>query len=703
MVFILLLFFRSIVKLKNRYASNLPTFFHFDENGNYYLISRNKNIIINYIICNKKEYKLFQDDPNHDASNCFEHEMKIDEFDKGLIKAKGAYQFVFTKDNVYNKKIISNALENTSQIVLKNNYRDTNQNTYNAYKNNNDKYNMSYIKYLQENHLDRIKEKKNANISIYINNNSRIDINNFTKENKIISLSNFSDVIDNRGETKEKDEIVVIFQNPKTNLDMNVFPCLITKPLFASIISLILILWLINWVMNFTSTCTIHIFLTLIIIDSLFYFILQSKELYFRNHSDLFTSLMPLRIVFLFIFQVLFFATILMLAKGWFIVHISIGKIKILYCFIYSILLALPQHIFQTNFVNKNLGASLVKHKKDEICSDKEISNVTYLDYFITKLTLKYLSSAKTSDCSDISLWTSKNGWNFALIGIGFVGVIFYYRDLIASIEQSSEYVIAHLMVISESGIDPCTTPIMEKYVIYKGLSWGILIYLGTQQLVVLITQFGENYVAFWVQQLLYDIVILFGIIGAAFTLKLNKKRLNGFMQLRESGDVNEEEAEIDSINANNDDNNQIKNENGDHPQFNNNMFDPIESNDDLNANSIKNVRDSEKTDMNLNDNANSNLYNHHTSAQMNKRIVSRDEIKRFNYSIGHRNRLNSNLDNLNNINDELSDQENPSEGTNEHQVKMVKWEEWMTLPPQPIVSSDNQNSNRINRNSNNN
>lgn len=373
-----------------------------------------------------------------------------------------------------------------------------------------------------------------------------------------------------------------------------------------------------------------------------------------------------------------------MLAKGWFIVHKSIKKLKIVYSFIYSILLALPHIIFQSNFINKNLGASLIKSQKDESCSDHEISNISYIDYFFTNLIFKYFSASNSSECTDLILSTPKNTWNFAFIGIEFIGVIFYYRDLIVSIEQSSEYVIAHLMVISESGIDPYTTPIMDKYIIYKGLSWGILIYLGAQQIVMLISYFCENFVAFWVQQLLYDIVNLFGIIGASFILKLNKKRLNGFMQLHSSSDGNQDENEVDSIDAN---------ENKNQSQLNYSMFETMDSNDESNANNGIIIRDQQTSDMNSND-----RYHHHAPARITKRIVTRDEIERFNNNIGNKNNPNSIESSANN--DNTNNQENQVDGTNEHQRKMVKWEEWMILPPQPIVSNERQvldNHNNIN------
>lgn len=737
MLFLFYLFYRSIVKLKKEYVSNLPTFFHFDTNGNYYLISVNKNIIINYIICTQDEYKLFQKDHDHDVSYCYDHESKIDDFDKGEIFKKGAYQFVFFFNYNNNYQLSSsNNYANSSIIEMKVN-QDSNYKYSNEIKYNNN-HNIENIKNFRQIDNNRARISKDYSSffirkfkNIIFNNTKNIIFNNNYK--KINRTLNYSMIVNNRitDDTNEKNEIIVIFKNPKTNLDLHVYPCLITKPIFASISLLVLLLWIINWILNFTKTCTIHIFLTIIIVDSLIYFFLQSKELYFRNHSDLFTPLMPLRITFLFIFQVLFFSTILMLAKGWFIVHKSLGKLKIFCCFIYSALLALPQLIYQTNFVNKALGASLFKTKAKTLCPDKEISDDietdshnNFIDLFL-RLVGNYFHYQKTNECSDISLWTSKTSWNIAFIVIGFIGVIFYYRDLIISIEESSEYVIAHLMVISESGIDPYTTPVMEKYIIYKYLSWGILIYLAAQLIVMLITQFCQNYVSFWVQQLLYDIVNTFGIIGTSIVLKLNKRRLNGFMELPSSSDDNENDNEIETETGN--DNTAVNNDvsqNVFRPKNNDNMLYSSDNNNSNVIDNVDNIKDSQSASLeanlivdNNNSNNNSNNSNncisnngndndnihingdtvyHHAPVRMNKRVVSREEIKKFNDSINHRNSL---MDDNNNV--ELNDLENPDDRS----TRMVKWEEWMSLPPQPIVSQEKRASGglRMRRGNNNN
>ncbi|OHT12051.1 hypothetical protein TRFO_18243 [Tritrichomonas foetus] len=279
------------------------------------------------------------------------------------------------------------------------------------------------------------------------------------------------------------EEVNVTLKNPKSFLDANVQPCLISKPLFGTLAFISLAVWAINWCCNFSLSFTIHEYITILFIDTIIYQFVYFSELIKKNKSDDFTILTPIRMILIFSFQLILFSTILMAAKGWCIVHRTIGKLKIAYCFLVASLLTLPQCL------------------------------LTFGDY---------------------------GNWDYIIIMVGLAGVTFFYRDLIVSIDDSSTHVVAHLVVISESGIDPSTTPVMEKFMIFKALSWGILLYLVAQLVAYFFMQFLET--PYYIAQIFSDTVNLCALIGAGYLFRLTRERITGFVILS-----TEEESPISS------------------------------------------------------------------------------------------------------------------------------------------------------------
>lgn len=601
MILFALLCFRYNIRLSNQYASTLPTFFHFFKNGNFTMISTRKDNAINYIICNQKEYQIFQEDPDHSGSYCYDSGFSIDDFQEGEVDKKGAYQFIF--------------------------------------------YQKSDLKYSQ----------RSRPLFFY----------NFTKKSTVYPPT----AVQSNDTEEKRSEVLLILRNPYSYLDSNVYFCLITKPIFAILSGLIFLFWIVNWFTNFSKSITIHEFITFQIILSLLYFIIQSCELGKRNKSDFFTALTPFRIVFLFLSQFILFTTILIIAKGWFVVYQSIGFKTICMSFLLSFLLVSPQIFFITNFVNKSMGSSLIILTPGSHC---------YSDGFQSpnpNSLSRRLNNLDTTNCYDFNFYTNKTWVNFVMIGLELIGSILFYIDLIISIDESSTYIIAHLIVISESGIDPKTTPIYKKYVIYKLLSWGILIFLFFQMLIILITQFFEDDVPFYIQQLLFDLTNIFALIGMVIILRLNKKNSRGFMRLPYSTDQDIslliDDTTIDQIDLNN-----VKNRNYQQPSFDNVLLDTV----DLSREIEGETPESNKT-----------------NNKLARRVVSREEVWKFETKkLGHKENENDGSDKLMvNLQNDRNVNDNVVESTNVQNNRKVKWEEWMTLPPQPLLTGETKSRRR--------
>lgn len=283
----------------------------------------------------------------------------------------------------------------------------------------------------------------------------------------------------------EQGEITLVLKNPGSYLDSQMEPCLYSEPIFSLTVLIILIFWIINWVQNiihsgsqYQFAFTLHEFITITYIVSLIYSICQVFELWTLHKKDCTTLLSEFSILLRFLQYWALFASMLLASKGWCIVHESISLCSVFYCIFSSLLLSFPLII---------------------------------MEYFIV------------------------GNWSYLVLVCGMIGILIYYRLMVTSIRDATLYVIAHLAVIKEQGIDPKTTPVYSKYKIFRGISWGVVSYFLITFLVSSISSFAD--IPYYVEDIVQDAITLLLLGAAAYIFRLRRDMRRGYMMI---GDVDE-------------------------------------------------------------------------------------------------------------------------------------------------------------------
>ncbi|OHS93483.1 hypothetical protein TRFO_40238 [Tritrichomonas foetus] len=278
---------------------------------------------------------------------------------------------------------------------------------------------------------------------------------------------------------QENQKATVTLHNPTSYLDAELQPCLFTKPIIAGLLGILFILWIINWLINFSLTFTLHEYLTITFLFTILYIVVNFFEYWKLHRSDDNTPLTQIRITLRFLHFWALFSAMLMASKGWCIVHNKLSNFNIIKCIVFSCLLAIPLIVME----------------------------------YVTNL----------------------GRWGYLVLAFGTLGIILYYRDLLESIKSASAYVIAHLVVISESGIDPISTPIYSKLKIFQGVSWGVLLYFVFTFSLSLIKNFVD--LASWIEQILNDFITGTLLVAAGILFRLKKELVNGYMMIGDLGE----------------------------------------------------------------------------------------------------------------------------------------------------------------------
>lgn len=277
------------------------------------------------------------------------------------------------------------------------------------------------------------------------------------------------------GELEE--DAYVTLHNPNSFLNATEQPCLFEKPLAAALCALLLVFWIINWVMNFTTKLTVHTCLTMTFLISVVFMIIHFCEYWHFHQSDEDSGITEARIVIKFIMDTLMFASMLMAAKGWSIVKTSLTKVEIIVCFVVAVIFTVPSTV---------------------------MDNVLLIER-----------------------------WHqYLVVGFTLVGMLVYCKTMMRSIEQSMSYVIAHMMVISEEGYDIRTTPVYRKYIIFRGMGWGLVIFLLVKVTISSVGELAE--MDTWIVQMLMDLGDIGWLIAAAILFRLKKQNVNGYMTIGE-------------------------------------------------------------------------------------------------------------------------------------------------------------------------
>jgi hypothetical protein len=267
--------------------------------------------------------------------------------------------------------------------------------------------------------------------------------------------------------------VIVTLHNPTSFLDGYEEPCLISLPAVSVLFLLLMVLWSVIWLRYASRTVTLHTFVSFTFVAALIYEVVYYFEFRHRDVSDDATPLTEIRITLDFVRQTFFFWTTIMAAKGWSIVQKSLPKREFCMGLTFSAFLTVP--------------ITVAEHIEPGIVA-------------------------------------------LVVIGLAVIGMLCYYGHVVRSIRASQRYVIAHLMVISEEGIDPRTTHVWRKFVMFRGILWGLFAFLTIRLAVSAVRKFSDA--PFWITLLISDLSVVLLMALAAFLFRLKKETSSGYMMV---------------------------------------------------------------------------------------------------------------------------------------------------------------------------
>jgi hypothetical protein len=210
-----------------------------------------------------------------------------------------------------------------------------------------------------------------------------------------------------------------IFRNPKTYLDSRWGVVVPFKIVFLICYTVCFIYWFVNWYLHFSTQIRIHYLLTSVVVAMLLYSVVRAIEISLLNQADTAAGWFLARLTVQVLAEVLFYFTLLMLAKGWCIVRDSLPVSQVVLAMFYSAF-----------FIGFQISVEYTTH-------------MTLVIVFLA----------------------------FALLF-----VCFFVRDLVVSLNHATLRVIAHMVAIANRGINPRTTPIWQKYVMFRSFQRIVIV-----------------------------------------------------------------------------------------------------------------------------------------------------------------------------------------------------------------------------------
>lgn len=258
-------------------------------------------------------------------------------------------------------------------------------------------------------------------------------------------------------------EISYIFQNVKYLVDYRLFVLYIILPVFVGINGLIFIIWLINWILHCQIKIHIHYFFTCML-----FFITMSTcshyALYYvMGQTENYKGVQIFDLVIQAITMIVELLTFLLAAKGWCIISDTIKISEIVTGIIASVITVASDFIFQN---------------------------------------------------------IERGWWEYILIIAEMVGLVTYVILLFKAINKSSLLIRAHMLVIQNSGIDPQTTPILDKEILYNRFQYILITYLILIIARILISSFANQILWFDTACRHFSDAILGILVTIVFRLK---------------------------------------------------------------------------------------------------------------------------------------------------------------------------------------
>ena len=282
--------------------------------------------------------------------------------------------------------------------------------------------------------------------------------------------------------------IVHTFWNPGTRLDYRYLGLIGTKKVTLIALIILVVMWLVNWLFHFRVQIWIHYCFTVTFVIAVGLSIIRLFELIYLDRQDTAPVLTPLRISMEVFAAVVFCVTLLLAAKGWCIL-------------------------------------------RDEVSIKELIASMSYTVLSIVLVTLaRYVYLGQF----EIGVW----------IG-AMVFIAMFVRELIVSINDASLYIMAHLLAITNAGIEAQSTPIYRKHVMYQTLEWLIMGGFGLVLIKMCVSLFTE--MDYWISETLNDVIELIVVAALGFIFRMRDTAVSGYTNI-DPATGNESEFELAEI-----------------------------------------------------------------------------------------------------------------------------------------------------------
>lgn len=323
---------------------------------------------------------------------------------------------------------------------------------------------------------------------------------NYTHFQKIIDIPNsyefivdeptvyYYKIVECGPSNKIEARLVNTFVNPSTHLDIRWVGIIKAKIITILISIVVLSYWFINWFFHFRVQIWIHYLFTLTFIFVVLTEFVRLLEFKALDQEDVSVFWTPLRISFEVIGSIIGFLTLLLASKGWCIIRDEISVKELILAVVYSVIslifVAIPQYFYLGSF---ELPAFL--------------------------------------------------------LSLLFVGL--YVRELIVSINDASLHILAHMLAISNEGIDPQTTPVYRKHLMYQYFEYAVIGACTLVLVEICIQMFVE--VPYWIFETMTDFVIIIVIIVLEIIFRLRVSTNGTYETIHGSGDREMQLADIET------------------------------------------------------------------------------------------------------------------------------------------------------------
>jgi hypothetical protein len=289
--------------------------------------------------------------------------------------------------------------------------------------------------------------------------------------------------------------ITGIFRNPNSFLDFRWNGVLTEKIVVLVVIFVIFTYWIVNWIHHWSVQIWIHYLLTGVFTSILAYNISRYVELFVLNRNDTAHGLDILRLVLRVVAEITFYLTILLIAKGWCIVRDSLAFREFAGALIYTSL------------------------------------------FIIFRLLLDYIDNSSAT---------------FILLLLSMGSMMLFMRELYLSTNDATLHILAHLVAIANEGINPRTTPIYEKHILYRRFHWTLLGGCCCLLLYMAATIFFTP--SFTIDELLTDIIVVVVLIPLCALFRLQGSSNGSYVKISDdAGQHGILLSDLETVNVNSD------------------------------------------------------------------------------------------------------------------------------------------------------